>query len=154
MIDNVVFSANALTLTAFVLLVGLAIQVWLTKRQVAKLEARLAHNQLQLAREIKQVNQGAIGVGRRFAKVEKALQTGPKQPVQERKTAKPVSAEKGQKLASKFSVIHEGMSSNLNSQPTLSATPANQPSKSTQGVRGLTTKAEASLTAWLSEQSA
>lgn len=154
MIDNIVFSANALTLTAFVLVVGLAIQVWLTRRQVAKLEARLAHNQLQLARDIKQVNQGAIGVGRRFAKVEKALQTIPKQPVQERKTVTHVSGQSSQKLASKFSAIQDAVAFNPSSQPKPSPAPVSKLPKSTQSVRGLTTKAEASLTAWLSEQSA
>lgn len=150
MIDNIEFSANALNLTAFVLVVGLAIQGWLTRRRVAKLEARLAHNQLQLAREIKQVNQGAIGVGRRFAKVEKALHSAPKLVAQERKPSTPVSVEKNQKLVSKFSAIQDTMALS----PAPNTTIASQLPKGKQSVRGLTTKAEASLTAWLSEQSA
>ena len=42
-------------------------------KRVNRLEALLARSQSATAREIKMVNQGAIGLGRRFARIEKDL---------------------------------------------------------------------------------
>lgn len=145
-----VLSITAFNIIAMVVIVALCVQVWMTRRQVAKLEARLMQSERQLSREIKQVNHGAIGIGRRFSKVEKALShtTGPvSQPV------KKPSTEKSQALASVFSAIQEQVAAEIISEPpkmTANTAPAKQPQRGS----GLTTKAEAALTNWLKEQSA
>ena len=51
----------------------LASMVVLAFRRIHRLEAKLDQHQRQAMREIKMVNQGAIGIGRRLAAIEKGL---------------------------------------------------------------------------------
>jgi hypothetical protein len=104
------------------------------------LEAKLAQTQSMLAREIKMVNQGAIGVGRRFAHVEKKLIKASDQ-VAEFKAKELQVAETVSPTESKFSQIQAQIV-----KPKAAKRKPVQADK-----QGLTTKAEQSLTSWLKE---
>lgn len=65
------FSVTELLLLAMLLVVGVLALV--AYRRIRRLEARLEQSQRQIMQEIKMVNQGAIGIGRRFAAIEKGL---------------------------------------------------------------------------------
>ena len=57
-------------IVGMVLLVSLVVITW---RRLARLEARFVLSQAQSVRELKMLNQSAIGVGRRLAGIEKNL---------------------------------------------------------------------------------
>lgn len=139
-----ILSAFPLTLLELALIasvVGLfVISFYSNKRRIKRLEDRLAQTQALLAREIKMVNQGAIGVGRRFAQVEKKMQGtgGAKASFQ----VKPTREEKPLSKASKFAQIQELAAKQV----------VQEPQRKTAAPKGLTTKAEQSLTSWLKEQ--
>lgn len=66
-------SLSVTEIVLFSLLLGLIGLVVIAFRRISQLETRLEQSQRQAQREIKMVNQGAIGIGRRFATIEKRL---------------------------------------------------------------------------------
>ena len=127
------------SLTLFVLLL-VCVFFYTNQRRIRRLEAKLMQTQSMLAREIKMVNQGAIGVGRRFAQVEKKLNKTPAQAAMF--TATEVkSADLQLSKASKFAQI----------QAQAVKPKVSKPKPIQTATQGLTTKAEQSLTSWLKE---
>lgn len=127
------------SLTIFVLLL-VCVFFYSNQRRIRRLEAKLLQTQSMLAREIKMVNQGAIGVGRRFAQVEKKLNKASEQTAQYKATDVKTNNIQLSK-ASKFAQIQAQAV-----KPTVS-----QPKPTQTATQGLTTKAEQSLTSWLKE---
>ncbi len=64
---------SSLDLALFGCIAVLTVIVLLNRRRIDRLESRLEHLQLLTTRELKMVNQGSIGMGRRFAVIEKQL---------------------------------------------------------------------------------
>ncbi|MFQ3231638.1 hypothetical protein [Reinekea sp.] len=125
--------------TLFILLLA-SVFFYSNQRRIRRLEAKLLQTQSMLTREIKMVNQGAIGVGRRFAQVEKKLiKASDQRPKFEATDVKTHNLQLSK--ASKFAQIQAQAVKPSVSQPKLAQT----------ATQGLTTKAEQSLTSWLKE---
>ncbi|MDN3649042.1 hypothetical protein QWZ13_08990 [Reinekea marina] len=136
------FSLNFVEVTLFSIVLLLSVITFVSnKRRINRLENRLEQAQALLTREIKMVNQGAIGVGRRFAQVEKKIKSGGST-VASFSSVKPKSEEKPLSNASKFAQIQQ-QAAKLDVQ---------KPKRNTAAPKGLTTKAEQTLTSWLKEQ--
>ena len=118
-------------LSLVLLLSGLSV---LCLRRISALESRLHKVQVAAQREIKMVNQGAIGIGRRFAMIEKNLKKSKNvasfdAPPAKQKTVKP------------FQEVVQSIQP-LRPEPSLGAVkPRN----------GQSTRAEQALSAWINE---
>lgn len=117
-----------------IMLMLLAVTTILTMRRLSSVEDRLQRLQLTTAREIKMVNQGAIGIGRRFAVIEKNL----------KKSANVASfeaAKETRRAASSFQKVVSAM------QPEVDSTPdRHKPVRATSS-----TRAEQALSAWIND---
>ena len=135
MIDLFGFQISHLELFLTVGLLMSALMILMTLKRINGLQRQLHASQLTMAREIKMVNQGAIGVGRRFAEIEKKLKKGSNvasfAPAQELKTRK-----------QRFAQVQEDV---VQASKSVSAKPS-------VASRALSTKAEQALSAWLNEQ--
>jgi hypothetical protein len=101
-------------------------------RRVNRLETLLARSQSATAREIKMVNQGAIGLGRRFARIEKDL----------KKTSNVARFEPPKETTpTQFKSVSKSVRK-------ATAQPSNR--LKSQG-SGKTTRAEQALSAWINE---
>lgn len=113
----------------------ITISFFLMKRRMHKLEARLEAFQRLSTREIKMVNQGAIGIGRRFAAIEKDLK-------------KP---EKVANFAQAHASAQEKLQLRSAEEPVPDSTPEAREVK-TQTRSARRTRAEQALSAWLNDQ--
>jgi hypothetical protein len=114
-----------------------------SQRRIRRLEAKLAQTQSMLAREIKMVNQGAIGIGRRFAQVEKKINH----------SSNNVATFKAKETKTPSSQLyHASKFAEIQAQAKQAAkVKIDKPKPVKVATQGLTTKAEQSLTAWLKE---
>ena len=132
------FSGLEFTVLEQSLTIGLSLFVilfLLTWRRLARLEARFLVSQAQLMRELKMVNQGAIGMGRRLAGIEKNVKKSSN--VANFAQAKELKHATG----SRYAEVEQALST------------AAQPEKPTVSdrTRGLTTRAEQALSSWINE---
>ncbi|WP_320826705.1 hypothetical protein [Reinekea sp.] len=132
------FGGIAFTVLEQFLVVGmglLGVLVLVISRRMARLEARSLLSQAHLLRELKMVNQGAIGMGRRLAGIEANV----------KKSSKIASFAEAQELK------HATGRRFAEAQQAVSLAP--QAEKPTVNVRtrGLTTRAEQALSSWINE---
>lgn len=121
-----------LDLSLLLVIVTLALSVVLAFRRISVLEARLVSVQRTASRDIKMVNQGAIGIGRRFAAIEKHLK-------------KPTNV-------ARFEAAKEKAP---NLEPSTPVTPEPKPAAVAEPpkaqVPAMSTQAEQALSAWITE---
>ncbi|MFT4674748.1 MAG: hypothetical protein ACI9K8_000479, partial [Reinekea sp.] len=119
-------------IVCMVLLVSLCVVTW---RRLARLEAQFVVSQAQSLRELKMMNQSAIGVGRRLAGIEKNL----------KKSSNVSSFAEAQDL--KQSTVHRF------ADVQKAVTNASQPeAPAAREINvGLTTRAEQALSSWINE---
>jgi|TARA_B110000503_G_scaffold120457_1_gene183114 hypothetical protein len=119
-------------IVGMVLLVSLVVITW---RRLARLEARFVLSQAQSMRELKMLNQSAIGVGRRLAGIEK----------NSKKSSNVSSFAEAQELkqstVNRFADVQKAVAS---------ASQAEAPLAREVNV-GLTTRAEQALSSWINE---
>jgi len=136
------FEFSGIQLSVSVIEVSLAASViffasltFFSLRRISSLEAKLQTAQLTMAREIKMVNQGAIGMGRRFAIIEKNL----KKPtnVANFESAKELKRTPSRTYAEAQAVVQR--TQKVETQPVKERT------------RGLTTRAEHALSEWIND---
>jgi hypothetical protein len=111
-----------------------AVLTLLSLRRIRLLESRLVQIQIGTAREINMVNQGAIGIGRRFARIEKNL----KKPSN---VARFDSAKEPKATKSEFKDVVRSVQ-----EPKPEKRPAVNSMSS-----GISTRAEQALSAWINE---
>jgi maltodextrin utilization protein YvdJ len=110
----------------------LAVFSFVNQRRVSRLELLLSSSQTATSREIKMVNQGAIGLGRRFARIEKEL----KKPSNVARFEAPKET-----TPSQFKPVAQAVSKPVKQQPK-----AIKPK-----TLGKATRAEQALSAWINE---
>lgn len=119
-------------MVAMVLLLSLVVLTW---RRLARLEARFVLSQAQAARELKMLNQSAIGVGRRLAGIEKNV----------KKSSNVSSFAEAQDL--KQSTVHRF----ADVQKAVTNAPQPEAPLAREINVGLTTRAEQALSSWINE---
>ncbi|MDO7644226.1 MAG: hypothetical protein MUQ62_05905 [Reinekea forsetii] len=119
-------------IVGMVLLVSLVVITW---RRLARLEARFLLSQAQSVRELKMLNQSAIGVGRRLAGIEKNL----------KKSSNVSSFAEAQDL--KQSTVHRF----ADVQKAVTNAPQPEAPVAKESTLGLTTRAEQALSSWINE---
>lgn len=117
--------------TSVLFLIGFSV---LAFRRIAQLELRLQQVKITTTRELKMVNQGAIGIGRRCAALEKNL----KKPAN---VANFDAIKEAKMAASAFEQVAK----------TVRQEPVAQPVKTETRASGLSTRAEKALSAWINE---
>jgi len=132
------FSGFEFTVLEQSLVIGLSLFVMLfllTWRRLARLEARFVVSQVQLIRELKMVNQGSIGMGRRLAGIEKNIKKSSN--VANFAEAKELK----QSTENRYAQVQQALST---------ATQSEKPTVNDR-TRGLTTRAEQALSLWINE---
>jgi hypothetical protein len=116
-------------------LLVMAAMYLLSIKRIATLEKRLGQFQVTTTREIKMVNQGAIGIGRRCAAIEKNL----KKPAN---VASFEAIKEARQIASAYEQAAQAVSTKAPPKPV---------QKPKDKKSGLTTRAEQALSAWINE---
>lgn len=105
-------------------------------RRIAQLEEKLQLVHVNMTRDIKMVNQGAIGIGRRFSTIEKSL----------KKSSKVAQFESVQDKKSDIATF-----ASISKRVLAESKPEPKPRTTVKGTYGRSTKAEQALSAWISD---
>ena len=116
---------------------GLTILCFVCLRRLAALDAKLSKVQVNTAREIKMVNQGAIGIGRRFALIEKNLK-------QSKNVASFDAAKESRRANDSFKAVVQSIHAEQ-------SVPTERPVKTEPMRAKQSTRAEQALTTWINE---
>lgn len=135
MIEFAGISLGLVEISLLSIVLSLGIVIALSMRRIARLEKRLGQLQVTTTREIKMVNQGAIGIGRRCAAIEKNL----KKPAN---VASFEAIKEARQIASAYEQAAQAVAEKATPEPVQKP----KPEKS-----GLSTRAEQALSAWINE---
>lgn len=140
MISLAGIQVSVLEVTLLIALVALTCATILNAVRVSQLQKKLETYQLSTSREIKMVNQGSIGLGRRFASFEKEIKAGV------RVASAPEQTAKGKKAVASFERIRNQVMS-----PEKTGSSGGK-AEAYSDERKFKTRAEQTLSSWLTEQ--